>query len=574
MNEDLKNRYREIFLDSWHPFLWIASIIFLIYSATLFFGIVYLDDNVLVIEHYAFNKNIGNIPVAFGEDIFRTPHQGGTFYRPILRLTFMLDAQFGRGAIIFMSHLSNLLLHILAACLLFIMLIKLKIKKETALWFSVIFGIHPLTAQTVAFIAGRNDSLLAILIFPALWFLVDFLQTFRKKAFFWHLTFLTLALLTKETAVMMLFIGAIYIILFIEKKEIWNNYKQYLYLMTGWGSLLLSWLLIRKEVLNNFVGNANYNIPLSIYENFPSLLPALGKIFFPFDLSVFPVLQDMTLVYGIISLVLLLTWFIFSQNKNYRLIIFGLAWFGLFILLTLIKPVDTTPDFSENRIYLPMLGFIFILLGIGRIRFVNLLNKRTVLVWSLLMIIVFSSITIYRNKYYKNKLNFWRNAVATSPSFAFNYNNLGAMYYLDGSYDAAEKEFQKALNLNPREKMAHNNLGLVYLNRKEWEKAETEFKAELEINPNYDLAFFNSGLLYYQIGKKDEAESFWKKTLEINPNHPDAWRNLAVLFYERKDLTQATEFAKEAYLRGVQLPPELIRLLETPAPNMLLRKQK
>jgi tetratricopeptide (TPR) repeat protein len=121
--------------------------------------------------------------------------------------------------------------------------------------------------------------------------------------------------------------------------------------------------------------------------------------------------------------------------------------------------------------------------------------------------------------------------------------------------------------------MAHNNLGLIYLKNKEWEKAETEFKTELEINPNYALAFFNSGLLYYQLGQKEKAEDFWKKTLEINANHPDAWRNLAIFYYEKKDFFQAAEYAKGAYSRGVRLPPELIKLLETPVtPSMLLRK--
>jgi tetratricopeptide (TPR) repeat protein len=568
-----KNKYPEIFLDSWHPFLWIASLIFIVYFTTLFSGIVYLDDNVLVVDQYAFNKDLGNIPAAFGEDIFRTPHQGGSFYRPILRLTFMLDAQWGRSAVIFMSHLSNLLLHILAACLLFLLLVKLKIKKETALVVSLIFGVHPLTAGTVAFISGRNDSLLAVFAFPMLWFFADFLQTLKKKAYFWHLTFFILALLTKETAMAIPLVCAVYAVIFIGIRKIRADYKQYAYLAISWAGIFSIWLLIRSAVLNNFIGNADYRIPLSVYKNLPMLMPTIGKIFLPFDLSVFPILQDMAMLYGIIALVLLLVWLIFSQNKNYRLLIFGSAWFGLFLLPTLITPMDATPNFSESRIYLPMIGFIFILLGSGRIKLLDFLNKRIVLALALLLIIVFSSITIYRDKYYKNRLNFWRNAVATSPNFAFSHNNLGAMDYLDGNYEEAEKEFQKALELNPREKMAHNNLGLIYLSRKEWEKAESEFQAELEINPNYDLALFNSGLLYYQIGQKNEAESFWKKTLEVNPNHPDAWRNLAILYYEKKNITEAAKYAKEAYARGVQLPPELMKLLENPiTPSMLLKK--
>ena len=119
MINEKENQLSKIFLESWRPFFWIALAILFVYSVALSFNIVYLDDNVLVTDQYQFNKSLSNIPQAFNEDIFRTPHNGGTFYRPILRLTFMFDAQFGEKAIVFMSHFSNILLHILSICLLF-----------------------------------------------------------------------------------------------------------------------------------------------------------------------------------------------------------------------------------------------------------------------------------------------------------------------------------------------------------------------------------------------------------------------------------------------------------------------
>jgi len=129
MINNKESKFYKIFLDSWHPFFWISLLIFFVYFVTLFSSIVYLDDNVLVTGQYQFNKDLSNIPQAFSEDIFRTPNNGGTFYRPIERLTFMLDAQFGEGFVIFISHFSNILLHILAICLLFWFLLKLNLSK-------------------------------------------------------------------------------------------------------------------------------------------------------------------------------------------------------------------------------------------------------------------------------------------------------------------------------------------------------------------------------------------------------------------------------------------------------------
>lgn len=566
-----ENQYYKTFLDGWHPFLWISFLIVFVYGITLFSNIVYLDDNVLVIEQYQFNKDLLNIPQAFKEDIFRTPQGGGTFYRPIERITFMLDAQFGEKAIIFMSHLNNILLHILAICLLFVFLLKLNIDKLIAFLFALIFAIHPLTAQTVAFISGRNDSLLAIFVFPALIYLIKYLETRKNKYLVWNLVFLVFALFTKETAVILPAIFIIYILIFIGYKKIIEDRSLYIKLISLWVTVGVLWFLIRMLVFHNFIGNASYNIFLSIYNNLPSLIPAIGKIFLPFDLSVFPVIQDMTMLYGILSLLILIVWFFLSKKRNFKFIIFGLLWFFIFIVLTLIKPIGTNPEFSENRIYIPMFGFIFLILGLGRIRLPVFIKekinyevnwKKIILIISLLIILIFSCVTIYRNKYYKNKLNFWENATVNSPSFAFNHNNLGAMEFLDGDMINAEKEYKIALELNPNEPMAHNNLALIYANQGKDKDAEEEYKKELEINPEYDNAYFNLGLLYFSEGRKDEAVENWKKTLQINPNYIDALKSLTNYYYSENNYEEVVVYASILYRMGFELPSDLLKLIQ------------
>jgi Tfp pilus assembly protein PilF len=566
-----ENKYYKIFLNGRRPILWICLLIFIVYGMTLFSNIVYLDDNVLVTGQYQFNKSLSNIPQAFNEDIFQTPLGRGTFYRPIERISFIFDAQLGKGSVIFMSHLTNLLLHILSICLLFYLLIKLDIDKTTAFLFTLIFGIHPLTAQTVAFISGRNDSLLAIFVFPSFIYLISYLQTKKSKYLFWNLAFLVLALFTKETAAVLPGIFILYILIFIGYKQIIRDYKLYSKLLCWWLGVGLVWFLIRSLVLHNMIGNAPYNVFLSIYKNLLSLIPAIGKVFLPFDLSVFPVLQDMSMFYGIISFLILGIWFIFSEEKNYKFIIFGFSWFLIFIFLTLIKPLGTVPEFSENRIYIPMFGFIFVILGLGMIRLpffikdkINYKNnfKKLILFISLLIIFIFSCVTIYRNKYYENKLNFWKNATSTSPSFAFNHNNLGAMKYLDGDMDSAEREYKIALDLNPNEPMAHGNLGLIYFKEDKFDDSLSEYKKEISINPNYDNVYFNLGLLYYKLERYSDAIDNWKKTLVINPNHIDALRTLTSYYYNNKNYEEALTYGGLLYRMGFELPPDLLRMIK------------
>jgi tetratricopeptide (TPR) repeat protein len=264
-------------------------------------------------------------------------------------------------------------------------------------------------------------------------------------------------------------------------------------------------------------------------------------------------------IYGIISIILLGVMFVLAKRKNYRMMIFGGVWFFLFFILTLIKPASTTPDFSENRIYLPMLGFIFIIIGLEPDQILNTFyqNKRKLIAYSSLTIlfVIFSSITIYRNRYYINKMNFWQNAVVTSPSFAFNHNNLGAMYYLDNKFALAEEEFQQAITLNANEKLAHNNLGLIYMRNNQFLEAEVEFNKELHINPLYDNAYANLGILFFKMKKLDKGAENFEKVLKINPDRMDALQALAVYYNQKNDLVRATYYANEYNKRAAQLSP-------------------
>jgi tetratricopeptide (TPR) repeat protein len=166
----------------------------------------------------------------------------------------------------------------------------------------------------------------------------------------------------------------------------------------------------------------------------------------------------------------------------------------------------------------PIIGGFIIFLETDVIKKIDL-NKKSTLIIVGSFILMFSIITMVYNRNYANRLSFWKNAVQNSPHFPMAHRNLGAMEYLDGDMDNAEKEYKIALGLNPEEQMAHNNLGLIYFHKNKLVEAENEYGKELEINPYYDNAYFNLGIVHWRQEKFEEAKSNWKRTLEINYNY-------------------------------------------------------
>lgn len=359
-------RFKKFLSSKWVPYTAIALVIFIIYVPTLFYGVVYLDDTVLVLRDYEFNQSF-NVVQAFKEDIYRKPFTERVFYRPILRLSFMWDAQLGENMVLFMSRLTNIALHILAVCFLFVFLLKMKIRRDLALFWSLLVAIHPIAVSGVALIASRNDTLLATIILLAMSQFIDFVNTQKIEFLIWHIVFVFLALCTKETAVVLPAVALIYLILFEDIKSIHINSKKYMLLGVLWIMVGFIWLKMRSLALGHSIASGEFKIFNSIYENFSAIVPNIGKIFLPFDLSTFPVLEDMSFLYGLTAISLLGIWFVVAKNKNHRLIVFGLIWFFAFMLLALIKKEGGIVEFSEHRIYLPMLGFIFVLQGLGQI---------------------------------------------------------------------------------------------------------------------------------------------------------------------------------------------------------------
>jgi Flp pilus assembly protein TadD len=543
-----KKRFDSLFLEYPRPYLWIAFIGALVYIQALFFGFTYLDDNVLILDNLFFLGNIGNIFQTFKLEVFHVLHGSAAYYRPVLTISFMLDAQLA-GAKPFLYHFSNIVVHLITTCLVYLFLTKLNYKKELVFLFSLLFVIHPVLVPAVSWIPGRNDSLLTLFILASFIFLDEYIKTKTPKFYLWHLVFFALAIFIKETAISLPIIYVLYIWLILRNKKVLSISAGF---SLGWFFGIFLWFLLRSAALKNPVPYTLPNAIKSLSQNSPAVLLFLGKVLFPFNLNVLPTLEDSTLLYGVIAALVIFFSLVFSKNKRYNFLLFGGAWFIIFLTPSFIRPnPNYVADFFGHRLYLPLIGLIIVFLEIDFIKNLNLHNKR-VIIGVFLLFLMMASINFIHARDFRNKIAFWENAVQASPRHPLAHRNLGAMYYLDGFYDKAEDEYWKSLEMNPNEPMVHNNLALIYMDKGLLDEAEVELKKELEINPYYDKAYFNYALLYHQKGELEKAAEMWLKTLQINPDHVDAYLNLAQYYYQKEDLVKANYYYNEAVKRGVR----------------------
>lgn len=529
----------------------------LLFSKSLTFKIVELDDDILLDYNFYFLKDISNIGELFMRDVaLHAPHQNTDLYRPIQNVSYMLDTVFFKSPPFMMFHISNIAYHILATCLLFFLLLKINkpktySQKVIAFLLPLFFLVHPLQGQAVAWLPGRADVLLGIFSICAFIFLVNYSEKQSVKNILFHLLFFTTALFSKETAIVLLPLFFIY----LWKSSMIFFRSGNIFIFFGWVVISLIWYQLRANALVNSSSVYVENIFSSILFNSPAILQYIGKIFLPFQLSVLPIIKDTSFIYGLITLAIL-TFILFSSKdsiKNNFIFIFGCLWF-LFLVappLILRNPTLVEDPQYEHRLYVPLMGILISVSSLIKSEEKNELQMKKILSISIFYLLILSTLTFFHLDKFKDRFAFWKSAAETSPNSPMVHVFQGTTYITSKNYVLALEEFQISLKLNPSQKTAHHGIGTVYLFQQKYADAEKEFFKEMQLYPNFPWSYYNMGILHLNQSHYEKAIPYLTKFIQLYPRHAPAFEKMARCYA----LLQKDTEAEKAFKQSLQLEP-------------------
>jgi protein O-mannosyl-transferase len=577
---------QKVFLQSWRPYAWIGAAAVLLYLRTAWFGFTSLDDVHLIVINKGYLADWRNIPLAFKTDVFWRP--AGAYYRPLLNLSYMLDAVWG-GDRAWAYHMGNIFWHTLGSCLVFALLAGLGTRRSLSLLFSLAFALHPALVQAVAWIPGRNDILLGVFFVSSVLALVNYCRQWKAVWLALHLFFFALALFTKETAVALPVIALAYLCLLVPKTRLSN----YLWPALGWIMILVGWWTLRRLALGAQPGlGATLNIGTG--DAAKGFLSYLGKIVIPVKLSVLPIPRDITIIYGLAALLLLGLLFFLKGWGSKRYFLFGLAWFLITLVPTLAAHADFV-DFLENRLYLPLVGFLLLLQQSKAVINIGLVKAKEKIAAACLLLFL-GALSWNHTGSFADGGTFWNNAVKTSPHSSLArwmmakyhdlsgnpglaeqefleaikidpnsltaYNELGAFYTKHERLAEAKAAFLKVLELNPRNVIGHSNLGQVYLQMDALTEAEREFKQALALDPQVENGYSDLATVYIKSRQFAMAESLLDRALSLAPKDPVANYCLAVCHFAKGDNDRALQFMDRAVALGFKADPRVLEELE------------
>ncbi len=465
------------------------------------FSLTDLDDRDLIVDDQAFLAQPGSLIRAFGRTYMHVVDPGHAYYRPLVTASYALDARWS-GARPLGYHLTNLALHAVASVLVLAVLRRFALPPLVAAVGAFVFAVHPALAAAVAWIPGRNDSLLAVLSLAAwLFFLRDRARPSRVDRAL-HLVLFALALLTKETAIALPLVWLAQTALVDGGRR--NARDAFVYL-AGWGVLVgAAWFA--HHALAGGVGGASVR---ALAGNLPQLLAGLGKVVFPFDPTVLAAPEDVSSWPGVLAAAGLAAGARFVPGVRRRVVAFGIA---AFVLLLAPVLAGTGTLVLDNRLYLPACGVLLAVAEIARAAAFErpapapAVERRLFVGLSAVVVLVLVVITAGYEGSFRDRRAFARAAVAGAPHSALAHFCLGKTYQTDGDDDRALAEYETSLALGPGE-VVHNNIAVIDMAHGRWAEAEGELREELALDPRYARAYDNLAIVLRHEGRAEEARA-------------------------------------------------------------------
>jgi hypothetical protein len=539
------------------PLFLIIAFGFAIY-ANVINGKFIWDDNLLIAEN-AYVKNFSGIKMALSRDIGSGSGSRFGYYRPLQLISYMFEyAFFGSDPRIY--HITNILLHLLVALGVFWLATVIYGNRLFAFLSAMLFVAHPLQTETVAYISDRADLLCALFFVIGFIFYLKYIKSKSSPFYLVATAGYTLALFSKENALGFIPILLIYHYVFREKLNIMR--------LLPIAAITATYLVLRSLILNPV--SPDTAVLSSIFTRLPGFFVAvtnyLRLLFLPYGLhfdygnKIFYFL-DFRAISGAILYFLFIIYAIMNKGKD-AVVSFGILWFIIMLMPNSgIYPV-TAFYMAEHYLYLPFIGFSFVL-SKYLVRVYN--PKASKITFAFIvsaLIILYGYLTVRQNNYWIKPMDFYRRTLYFTPDSAEIYYNLASEYDRINNKGVAIALYKKSIDLDPGFDKAYNSLGVIYskLNRKD--EALILFKKALDLNPQSANICNNLGILYYELGKKDESFVFFKKAFQINPDYPVVLYNLAVAYYYRKEYLLSGEYCDKAIRLGYKGNPDFIKALK------------
>jgi len=505
----------------------------IVFAQTAGFDFVNWDDDLNVLE----NRGVTQFEL---KQIWTETVIGN--YNPLPITTFAIEhALVGLDASLY--HITNVALHLINVVFVFLLGRRLRLDALAAGLLAVLFAIHPLRVESVAWVTERKDVLFAAFYFGAL-----LLYEKRRQQGIsgnWHLgiaALFALALVSKIQAVSLPL--SMLCLDYLRQRElklgdILAKAPYFamslavglagIYFLGADGSLedattytFLDRLAVGAYAFSVYLVKAVLPYEMSPLYPYPARLP-----------------WEAYASFGVVLAVLGFLWV--GYQRKWSAAVFGLGFFAVNVVF-LLQVLGAGQGFLADRFtYVGYFGLFWLMAyGAQRLLASRAGNTRPAVLAGLgIYILVLSLIAFQQTKIWANGGTLWAHVAAIYPSAATAWGNHG-LYERDlGNVAEAERLLTRAIEVSPKRGAYLNSRGKLYFDRGDTELAIADYTEGIRREPDLTELYNNRGAAYAKTGRYSEAEADLALSLEREPDNWNGLLNRSLLLYTQGNLQAA-----------------------------------
>ena len=570
--------------------LFLAGLV--LYLPALTQGFIWYDDPIYVTEnsHVATGLTTANLAWAITSLYAANWH-------PVTWWSHMLDCQlFGLSP--WGHQLTNSLLHGLNMVVVFVALRRLTGATWRSFAVALLFGVHPLQVQSVAWISERKNLLSTLFWMLSLWAYAEYAFCRRRREILdcGGKRSATPLLTPSESGVALRLppqskrvcyqasklycLGLICCCLGLMAKPMLVT-APFLLLVLDW------WPLVRLErrrlppllaekipfLLAALVSAVLTSIAQKQGGALQSTLPLIGrvenaavgycryltKLFLPVDLAVFypPVPDWPTLVVaGALLMLLLISVGVLLTRRQQPAVLAGWLWFlgTLVPVIGLVQAGDQS--LADRYFYVPGIGLLIMLVW-GAAAFLQRWPRPAQAGAAICGVVagLLFAVTHWQLGFWRDTETLFSRAIVVTKNNYLAHDILGVALEKRGLLDQAIVQFNKSLRERPNYAEAHNSLGLTLEKAGQPEQAISHYREAIALRPEFTDPHFNLAVALGTAGRVEESAAEYEIVLKLDPSAADAHNNLGFLFDKRGALDQAILH----YRQAIRLKPNYAR---------------
>jgi protein O-mannosyl-transferase len=476
-------------------------------------------------------------------------------YHPLTMASLALNYQLS-GLSPFSYHLLNWLLHILNTLLVFYLAYRLSGgNRWVGFITALLFGVHPMHVESVAWASERKDVLFSAFFLAALLLYLRYIKQTSWGKYMGILALFALSLLSKPAAVTF---PAVLLLLDWYSGRALKDKKVWLEKLPFFALALLFGLLALRTQADVAIADQTY---YPIWQRAAFAVYGFGeyilRLAWPFPLSAihpFPNAGVLPVSYYPAFFVALAAGIALWYFRKQKHVVFGIAFYAVNVALVLQFLAFGNAVIAERYTYLPYIGLLFSLAMLWAESPWAASAKQAVLGLFLLVAGIFALKTNGQVQVWKDSLSLWTKAIDAYPRSYVARSNRG--HYLLAKlkrYDESLADYSVALEVEPDHANSLENRIVIYLNKQNHEAAMADADNFVRYHPNLPRAYLLRAFTADKLQKTDQAIADYGKCIELEPQNEEPRGNRGIIFYNAK---QDYRSAKEDFDAAIRLNPK------------------